>query len=517
MTDPLSDPGRIGTAPPDQAGHFLPEPFSWLDSPLPPDAANELPRIYERLVSLSSCSLTPLQRAFILERFYARSLSVINSLRPLLTGASLPPSRKVRQLTRGAQDVLKLLAENLLAQIDTAGGPLPHGRPTPPGIILWRSLHALAQHLLIGSLVALPAGNGIWQELHRAYHMARRLGVARSKPDGAPSTPRDVYFSAILLGCAQPASFTSGEIDFLNAYVERFSDRIDSNRNKTDTAAAIFWIDPARDAPATPCSRKAPPPETPVRYFSCSRLAELLKTQLSALEAGTEPQQLDLPDFAATPAGQGVLRRLITYWGAPVKRRFTRRRQNRSAVFCVGLNNLWRLFQDKTAAPVETSHWIITNESPDGYAAMHVSGKTDAIVVGDIVALRTENAENWQVCIVRWAQSENQEHLELGVQILSNRAEPAVLALPDRADGNQRLPVLVLPIIPAIRPAEMLVAPSGILPSHPTDLVLVLEKDNIEVRELGSLHRNEQNSRIDIYTIESRNREAPISADTDNP
>ena len=196
------------------------------------------------------------------------------------------------------------------------------------------------------------------------------------------------------------------------------------------------------------------------------------------------------------------MRRLIVPSGEPGKRRFPRRRQNYRAVLCSGLHNLWHLFQEGEAAAVDTSSGMITNESPDGYAVMHVSGKIGDISVGDVTAIKIWADSAWQGCIVRWALSENQEHLELGLQILATRAVPALLALPAEINTLSRVSVLVLPKIQALHSSEMLVVPSGALENQPLKLVLVIEMDNIEVREMKSTHLDEQNSQIEVFSIE---------------
>ena len=215
-----------------------------------------------------------------------------------------------------------------------------------------------------------------------------------------------------------------------------------------------------------------------------------------------QPSQIGLPEFAGTPPGRGVMRRLISHWGDPGKRRFPRRRQNYRAALCTGLGNLWQMFHAKESLPVDTSSWMIINESPDGYAVMHVSGKTGPITVGDVTAIRTETGDNWQICLVRWALSENQEHFELGLQIIATRAIPAILAAPATASTPEPLSVLVLPEIPALRAAEMLVVPTGTLDNQTRNLILMLEKENLEIREVRSTGLNEQNGQIEVFTIE---------------
>lgn len=137
--------------------------------------------------------------------------------------------------------------------------------------------------------------------------------------------------------------------------------------------------------------------------FNCDGLASLIRKQLAALRSGVAPERIGLPDFAGTPSGRGALHRLAESLENPGKRRFPRRRQHYRAVLCAGLQNLWNLFSLGDAANVETSNWMITNESPDGYSIMHVFGSTLGTSVGDIVALRPESGSKWQVCIIRWA------------------------------------------------------------------------------------------------------------------
>ena len=494
MTDSLlATVCRPVTAAPPAALQSL---FNWLDSPRPANAADELAQLHRQLGALRVSALTPEQRASTFGQIYARGTSTVSTILASLSKEVLPipTPRKTRQLIRSLQLLLRTLADDLQA----IGNDHPAG--VPPEQTLGRSLQVLAQHLLTSSLVASPPAVGIWRQLHQTYETARRLELTRAIAPGGRRTLQDIYYAAVLLGCAQPASFTSNEIDFIAAYLSRFADGVDLADESSAQTPAAFWIDPTRDAAAFACSRNTPPPDTAVHYFSCARLATRLRQQLADIEAGAPASKIELPDFADTPAGRGVLHRLVSYWGYPDKRRFPRRRQNYRAVLCCGLANLWQLFQHGEEALPATSNWMIINESPDGYAFMHVSGKTGQLAVGDVAAIRTESGKTWQICIVRWALSENQEHLELGLQILATRAVPALLA--QRGGRRPLLPVLILPEIRALRASEMLLAPSGALPKLPSSLVLVIEQQNIAVREVKATRLDEQNSQIAIFLID---------------
>ncbi|HET7775459.1 MAG TPA: hypothetical protein VFK74_03765, partial [Azospira sp.] len=319
-------------------------------------------------------------------------------------------------------------------------------------------------------------------------------------------TIEQAYAHALLLACAQPASFNARELEFIDAIAEHQGHRLEFLNATDERHRGLFWIDPKRDTPAVALARRLPPPETQVLWFSCDQLAHALQQQLQALESETRsPANLDLPEFAGTLAGRSVLRRLIRFWGNPAKRRFPRRRQSYRVTLHAGLEPLASLLRGPALDSDEGSVWMITNESPEGYALMHLSGTAEHLEVGDVVALKPENHPpgrgGWQACIVRWALSENPEHLEIGLQILSPKALPATIALPgDNASAHPH--VLILPAIPGVRQADALVTPSGLLPTDQGRFVLLVERDNLEVREVRATSLDEQTGRVEIFSIE---------------
>lgn len=478
--------------------------LDWLATPVARHPEDELAPLHTHLTALRETATAAHQRHKVLDLLYTRAHGVVQQLLPELTGVSLPLSRRTRQTVRGMQDVLLMVAEDFLNTFDDLDEHLIKGLRRPPELTLWRTLDALASHLLISDYSASPPTPGIWALLHRAWRLAEANGVADSPVPGAEGTAREVYRRALLLACAQPASFTSREIDIVVEHIRRFGSRATLGQAADGMSEdGLFWVDPERDAPPTAACRR--PPVAGAPCLCCDRLAELVEEQVRGLEAGVQPSHLDLPDAVAAPAGLGVLRRLAHYWGHAGKRRFTRRRQNYRAVLCIGLPALWHLFHAEETQAGELSSWMVTNESPDGYALMHVSGKTSRVAPGDVVALRTENLSDWQICIVRWALSENPENLEVGLQILATKATPAILACDtrDSAGGVQR-PVLVLPEVPPLRTTEALIAPPGTALAGATTMVLMIERENLELREVVAGHLDEQTASIELISISPR-------------
>ncbi len=478
--------------------------YAWLDTPRASDVAEDFIILRNHLRTIQTSNLPLQEHASVVDRLYVRCMATVQTLRLSLVNVPLPVPGKIRQTIRNMQEMLDVLAR-VLVELGDSIDNLKIGDPTPVALdlILWRSLYTTSRHVVVASLTASPPHAGIWRQLHQIYDHAWMRRLQRNTPTGVTRSLQDVYYTAVLLGCALPTSFTSSEVDFLDNYLECISNQVDLNNDGSDPTGGAFWIDSNHDSPAIPRARRLPTPGIPVRYFSCERLSSLLKIQLAKLDAGSTPEQVNLPKFAATPAGKGVLRRIIRNWGDPSKRRFPRRRQNYRGELCIGLNNICHLFQ-KAPNAVKVSNWMITSESPDGYTVMHTSEKVGVIRGGDVAALRTEHSSHWQLCIIRRALSENLEHLELGLQILSARAFAARLALPSETDEIMCQPALFLPSTPTLRPDEALVLPSGtLLPNHPKSLVLIIEKDNIEIREINAKRNEEQNGQVEIYAIES--------------
>ena len=480
--------------------------LAWLDTLPAQKPADELTSLHHRLTSFRGSITTNDERAIVLDRFFTRSMAVAEAAMPKLSCTTVPIPRKTRQLVRLLQDLTHSLATDFIVLFNALEARAGADSLPQKALALRCSLILLAQHLTVSDLVAAPSGTGIWQLLHQTYDKVRQLGLEGQSTASDTHTIRQIYCSAILLGCAQPASFTSKEVGFVVANLDRFARQVEWVDGTTTEAPEEFWIDPTRDSPAVACSRKPAPTDTLVYYFSCARIAASLRKQLTAIESGRPAEELNAPDFAKTNAGRGVLRRLIANWGEPGKRRFTRRRQHDRAILCAGLDSLWRLFQDKTTENIETSSWMITNQSPDGYAIMHLSGATENVTVGDICAVRADSEDEWQICIVRWALSENQEHLELGLQILATNAVPAFLAQPNKTHINAdsgHASVLILPETPPLRANEMLVTTSGTIECQATHLILVIEQENVGIREVINTALHEQNSRIEVFAIES--------------
>jgi hypothetical protein len=446
------------------------------------------------------------QRVRLLDLLFEQAERIVLAQLPLLLDVTLPVSRKIRYRVGIIQEFLDVLIEEYSSTLSGLFDPQTATPVRPPQETLGRIMTCIAWHIRISHLVASPNAAGIWQQLHAAYRSARRLGLAETPgPDGQP-TIQQSYLHVLLAAIAQPASFCSSELDFITDYVASCVLPVDILENPPQDRTGVFWIALDSDYPAQALARRAPPADTFALYFACDIVARDTRQHLAALAKGAPASSLGLPDFADKPAGRGVLRRLSLLWGKPATRKFQRRRQSYRVTLCAGLEQLWQLMRHpETEGPL--SEWMVTNESPDGYSLMHMSGETSHLRVGDIVAVRStgehaeEPVQNWHVGIVRWAISENPEHIELGMQQLAAGAIAAQIIRPVELEAG-KLAALILPEMPPLRSGQALVAPTGQLGEQDNRLIVLVERENVEIHEVRPTALTEQTSSIEVFSVE---------------
>ncbi len=467
--------------------------------------AEDADQLYRQLLQLRQAAIPSAQRIKLLDLLYGHAERIVNAELPRLHQVSLPVSRKLRQRVKLMLELLAILTQDYFNTLAVLFDPEGSNTLRTPHISLRRAMYAIAWQIRIYHLIAAPAGIGLWQQLHAAFRNARRLGLDDLPgPHGEASIQR-VYTNILLAAIAQPASFSSAELEFISDYIDLSPHSPELLDAPPPGSTGIFWIDLDKDFPAHALVRRVPGADSQILYFSPDAMAEKAILHHSELAKGIPASALGLPPFADTHTGQGALQRLAALWGQPAKRKFPRRRQSYRVSLCLGFDKLWQLIK-APEANVEISEWMVTNESPDGYALMHMSGTTENLRIGDIVALqplgeRAEAPSEWHVCIIRWAISENPEHVELGLQLLATKAIAAEITQPfDFTAGS--IAALILPQIPPLRLAESLVVPIGILKENTGRIVVLVEKDNLEIREVQATSLDEQTSIIEVFSVQ---------------
>ena len=478
--------------------------LAWLGHAHELGSTENAAQLYQQLLLLRETPIATAQRIRVLDLLYGQAERVVNAELLQLHETSLPISRKLRQRIKLTLDMLETLTQDYFNTLAELFDPEKQFSSKMPLTSLRRTLHCIAWQIEINHLVASPATIGLWFQLHSAFSTAQKFALENTPgPNDGPSIRR-LYSNILLAAIAQPASFSSAELKFIREYIESSPLALELVKTPPHGSTGTFWIDPDKDFPAHALIRRPPASEAGILYFSCDAMTQRATQHLADLENGLTAATLDIPAFAETHAGRGTLRRLGFLWGKPAKRRFPRRRQSYRAQLYSGLDKLWQLIKTPEAK-LDSSEWMVINESPDGYSLMHMSGQTDDLRVGDIVALlpQGESAESkpvWHICMIRWAISENPEHVEIGLQLLAVKAIAAEIAQTDAPEIGTTA-ALILPQTLPLRQAELLVVPTGVLKENARRIVVLVESNNLEIREVRATGLDERTGSVEVFSV----------------
>ena len=471
--------------------------------------ADDAGELRQQLLLLGEYPTPPGERIKLLDQLFSHAERVVSGELPALQEIRLPVPRRLRQRTGVIQEILETLIQEYSTWLSEPFDPLTATPHRESNRYLRQVIQCIGWHIRISHLIAAPSSAGIWQQLHSAYRTGRRLGLADLPGPGHEPSLQQSYIRILLAAIAQPASFCSGELEFITSYIESNVRPIDILESPPQDRDGVFWFDLDQDFPAYALARRPPNSNALALYFACDLIARDTRELIAALTKGSPASSLGLPAFADTPAGRGVLRRLAQRWGQPPKRRYQRRRQHYRVKLCAGLEQLWKQIRHPETKG-QISEWMVTNESPDGFSLMHISGSISHLRVGDMVAIqptgeRTEQVPRWHIGIVRWAISENPEHIELGMQQLASQAIAAEVIRPlDQKTEN--LFALLLPETPPLRDLPALVAATGLLNESEQRLILLVGQDNFSVCEVRPTTLTEQTSSIEVFSVVSNEK-----------
>lgn len=343
--------------------------------------------LLRQLAVLRDTPLPYAERIKLLDLFFRQTERTLRAGIPALLTSPLPVPRKLRYRTRIVLDALGILTQDYFNTLAELFAPQPLHPPHAADAALTRLMQAIGWRARLAYLAASPAPAGLWQQLHAAFRSACKLGLEDAEPlSGIPSIRR-LYSNILLEGIAQPASFTAGELDFAGAYIAGHTPEIRFHTEPPAEGEAVFWIDPEKDFPAHALTRRHPDPSTEVLYFSCEAAANSALRHRTELLHGISAESLGLPTPAGGQREPEILWRLSQLWGHPAKRRFSRRRQSYRAKLSLSLDAVWAHLKIPPANG-QLSEWMVINESPDGFALMHISGHPEHLEVGQLVALQ---------------------------------------------------------------------------------------------------------------------------------
>jgi hypothetical protein len=316
----------------------------------------------------------------------------------------------------------------------------------------------------------------------------------------------------LAVAVAQPESLTARELAWLFDYLGAEADCGELSFGAPQQASTAWWVDPAADGPPVAVLRQTPPSASAPWYFSPAPLARALALRLGKLEAElaeAEGTGAELEPFGALeaelPLGLtplevvSLLRRLQLRWMSPLVRELPRRRQRYAVQVCVGLRAMWALGRSAHGEG-RVVDWLVLNESPGGYAIINVAGVDEALVAGEVLALRRDASEPWAVCLVRWARSDSPEQVEVGLQVIAMSYQSIQVGFRG-ATLQTMAPALALAAMEPVRRRPAILAPAGTYVSR--RFVFVRDSERIYVAQGRALGLDLQTANIELFQYET--------------
>lgn len=443
-------------------------------------------------------------RLTALELYRPAILFAVHGLSRQYCNQSLPLQETAKAQAELAQQLFTELAIGYKQAILTEEDRLfTIGEDNQLALLLQRALDALGRLLRIYHLIYSPPQAGIWSELHLLYLHALQLSLQNLTVPDEPgeSSINLVYKHALLLAMAIPSHMNSVDIERVIDYLNRFADLAQLHPlGSPDKTAGIFLVHLKSDTPPIPLVKNTQnaDPRTDILLITIE-LARQVHQHISQLQSDKRPIILDLPDEAMVDQRyRDMLLHLLKHWGNTPKRVFHRDKKNNTISMCAGMPAI-RYFlglesskKKKPPTPEETlvtvsfatspidtggsaifksARWMVVNESPGGLALSESSPAQGGLRIGELLGLKPDQANQWELAIVRWATNGENGPLQIGAQMIAPSAKNATLHTSDLSRVEH---ALLLPELPPLKQPATLIAARGVYKPART---LLLEED----------------------------------------
>jgi len=446
-------------------------------------------RVYGALYQTNRILLPWKVRYRLLEQLRPPVSFILDSLQGRIRDIPLPLPTKARRIADLARTINEEMALGYKSAMVTmmARSRLFHDRRALT-VMTHRTLRYLGRVLLLHYQIYAPHPDNCWLELHRLYRFAAHKRLERTtvtdkeQSSGRKTTIAAAYTQLLLLALATPYRLRQGEITRVYGALEKWSThtRLLPYDPAANPEEPLFLV--ALDSDLEPehltfarvsCS------EQPCLLLDTAPLLRVVRERAHTQERGRSGRG----EPALAP---DLLRRLAIAWDVPPQRDHVRRDAEKMVELVFGLSALhhaihlvttlhappgggshggdglfnhrsrysarvlpsesdtkedvWELFKPHAApqpkaeakepeqprnSAIRPQQWLVRDESDGGYRLARAGEPTSGVRVGELLGVRTEGAPEWQIAVIRWVRHAGEAALEVGVQIIGRRGEPA--------------------------------------------------------------------------------------------
>ena len=428
--------------------------------------------------------------------------------------------RKVANLAQALHNHLgvgyKIIIQNLLAQ----GG---NRHKSLLARSVHRALNELLPTILRAYQLYLKAPTGIWHEIHQLYQIVSGLNLQNEPIDDAFEDPalniQQTYLKIVLLGACQPNQLSQRELKTIFTSLGPWATHlvIDEVANEQ----SVLVINPELDS--APYSRYLIKKTNLTAYLGVNvlPLVRLLHHDHKTLSSTNQGQGLMA---VAADFNLSLLAHLIHFWGGMKQRSFSRTATGGELSMAVGLTathfhkaggvgfnaalygssrqsqtpfasvernqfhacdtqsiraqrDVWghsfdadgadKMSQDEgtefTSKQPETQPAYggrLVNVSSRGYCLQWREKPANSLQTGEVVALKEEDLQHWNLGLVRWIRQGTRFGTQMGVELLAPNSQPCgIRQLPKTGPHGDYVRALYIPEITAIGQEASILTP----------------------------------------------------------
>lgn len=444
-------------------------------------------QIYDALASLNRVELSPDDRAKLLAEYETMLDMLAGGFETDYASSGIPMKDRAKQSAALYMNLWREMCMGwkvvLVTRLEKRGLFGGSGKADPHAV--QRVLYCYWRLSRISCRLYMPMPSGAWGEIHQMFRMGAENQFLDEPTEPKNRSIASTYKRILLLSLADPMRFAPQEQDKVVDLVENYAHLAHFQPiSKLSSSAGYFLVELDGDVqPRFVGNRSIEGPGPLAILLDTSELSRYLHKTEAAIEAKA-PQAVDR---AKVLARLQILRRVIRQWSIAPQRTYQRISSNSLVDIAFGMRSIVQQLNngvlpetpvDETAAQVahdldngpitlsrspdvRLSKWQVLNESPGGFAVRSVSVSDEQVRAGDVVALRAFADASWIVASVRWLQLNEDGTIEIGLQVMSSRAVPAMVKPTIGAGPLSYVPAVMLPEIEALKQPSRIAASKG--------------------------------------------------------
>ncbi len=431
--------------------------------------------LIDELQILNSQKVAFANRINALELYRPTAIQIYQDLIPHFSNASLPLTKNERAFTDAAVQLWQEFAFGYkFALVDLQNKILNLNNSKSTAQVVQRAIHALKEIALVHHLSYRAPPTALWAELHQLYfcaiqQSAEKMAVTEQLATDNVSTVNLAYIQVLLMALSDPQHLANSDILKTDTYLSKVAALAELRPlGLIENPVGVFLVSLDSDKPPTPFAKNQDVPDDKTDILLTTlNLARQIHQHIKLLQEGVLPNDHCLPITALETNFDDLLTRLIKNFGKAQKRVFSRSKKSDGIELGVGLITAQHLIQEgdnnftsatNSVSLIKASRWQVLNVSAGGYALRKFNSSQASVHIGDVVAMKNSKNKTWELAVLRWANVNDLNQLDVGLELISPKASAIIASFENSTISGE---ALLLPELSGLKQAASIITARG--------------------------------------------------------